>query len=487
MTASPAIPGAAAGGKDMGFLHLLRDARRAARESPPDIATRQRGRLSALIGFARARSAFYRRLYAGLPAGIRDLAALPPVAKGDLAAHFDAWTTDPEATLETAEAFVGDPAAIGRLYLGRYVAFATSGTTGRPAILLHDRDAVAVYLALAAARRIPSLLAPGAVLPFLAAAGRTATIVATGGHFASAVVESLARRRFPRISGRNRVYSLLDPLPDLVAALNRFRPAIVGSYPTALSLLAAEQAAGRLRIRPALALSGAERLSPAARERIAAAFRCPVRDTYAASEFMGIAFDCRFGRLHVNSDWAILEPIDADCRPVPAGVSSFTTLLTNLANRVQPLIRYDLGDSVAVDPAPCPCGSRFPAIRVEGRRDEILSLETAGGEIRKLLPLVLATVIEETPGIGSYQVVRRGPRLLSLRIDEAPPCDRARVCDDAVRRLREHLARQGLETVAVEISGERPQRASAGGKRRQVLSEPPAAESEAAPAPPSRP
>lgn len=473
MAPSQAIPGAAGGGNP-GFLRLVRDARRAARESPSDIAARRRARLAALVEFARARSPFYRSLYAGLPGGAADLSSLPPVAKGDLTARFDAVTTDPEATRETAEAFVGDPAAIGRLYLGRHVAFATSGTTGRPAVFLHDRDAVTVYLALAAARRIPSLVSPGAVLPFLAGAGRTATIVATGGHFASSVVESLARGRFPRIAGRNRVYSLLDPLPDLVAALNAFRPAIVGSYPTALSLLAAEQAAGRLRIRPALALAGAERLSPAARQRIADAFRCPVRDTYAASEFMGIAFDCRFGRLHVNADWAILEPVDAELRPVPAGTASFTTLLTNLANRVQPLIRYDLGDSVAVEPAPCPCGSRLPAIRVEGRRDEILSFETPEGETRRLLPLVLATVIEETPGIGSYQVVRRGPGLLSLRIGEAPSFDRRLVCDDAARRLRDYLSRQGLRSVEIEIRDERPRRSPTGGKLRQFLAEPPA-------------
>jgi len=465
-----------AGGGHRGFPGLVRDIRRAGAGVPSEIASRQRSRLAALIDFARARSAYYRTLYASLPGTVRDLGELPPVAKSDLMAHFDAWTTDPEATRESAEAFVGDPALIGRLYLDRHVAFATSGTTGRPAIFLHDRDAVAVYLALAAARRFPSLVSAGAVLPFLAGAGRTATIVTTGGHFSSSVVESLARRRFPRLSGRNRVYSLLAPLPDLVAALNDFRPAIVGTYPTALSLLAAEQAAGRLRIRPALALSGAERLSPAARQRIAEAFRCPVRDTYAASEFMGIAFDCRFGRLHVNADWAILEPVDAACRPVPPRTASASTLLTNLANRVQPLIRYDLGDSVTLDPEPCPCGSRLPVVRVEGRTDEILPLETPAGETRVLLPLVVATVVEDAPGIRSYQVIRRGPRRLDVRIDEAPGFDRAGVCGDVVRRLRDYLARQGLETVAVEVPDERPRRNAAGGKLRQVLVEPPPGE-----------
>ncbi len=458
------------------FLRLVRDVRRAALGAPSEIASRQRARLSALVDFARAGSGFYRKLYAALPGEIRDLRDLPPVAKGDLMANFDAWMTDRAATRDTAEAFVGDPALVGRLYLGRHVAFATSGTTGRPAILIHDRDAVAVYLALAAGRYLPSRFSAGAGLPFLAGAGRTATIVTTGGHFTSSVIESLVRRRFPRISGRNRVYSLLAPLSDLVAALNRFRPAIVGSYPTALSLLAAEQAAGRLRIRPALALSGAERLSPAARQRIAEAFRCTVRDTYAASEFLGIAFDCRLGRLHVNADWAILEPVDADFRPVPAGTASFSTLLTNLANRVQPLIRYDLRDSVTVDPAPCPCGSRLPVIQVEGRADEILPLETAAGETRMLLPLVVATVVEEAPGIRSYQVIRIGARRLSVRIDEAPGFDRGAVCGDVVRRLRDYLSRQGLDAVAVDLSEERPRRNAAGGKLRQVLLDPPRAE-----------
>lgn len=472
MPPSTGILEAEGSGRGGGLLPLLRDVRRAGHGPPAGIASRQRARLLGLIQFARARSAFYRELYASLPADIRDPGSLPPVTKADLMANFEASTTDPAATRETAGAFVGNPALIGRLYLDRHVAFATSGTTGRPAIFLHDRGAVNVYLALGAVRRLASLLSAGSVRPFLAGGGRAATIVTTGGHYTSSVVESLARRRFPGLSGRHRVYSLLAPLPDIVAALNDFRPAIIGSYATALSLLAGEQAAGRLRIRPALALSGAERLSPAAGRRIVEAFHCPVRDTYAASEFMGIAFDCRFGRLHVNADWLILEPVDADFRPTPPGVASFSTLLTNLANRVQPLIRYDLGDSITADPAPCACGSPLPVIRVEGRGDEILSLETPDGGERPLLPLVLATVVEETPGVGSYQVIRRGPRRLCLRIDEAPGAGRLDVCDEVARRLREYLSRQGLPTVTVEVTDERPRRNPEGGKLRQVLSEP---------------
>jgi len=455
-----------------GFPSLLWDILRAGRGRPEDAVSRQQARLHRLIESARSLSPFYRERYAALPRGAHDLPALPPVAKSDLMANFDGWATDPAVTRETAEAFVGDPARIGDLYLDRYVAFSTSGTTGTPAVFLHDREAMSVYQGLLLARRIPTLIAAGAFRPFLRNRARTATIIATGRHFASSVVEALVRSRHPVLAGRNRTFSLMTPLRALVRALNEFRPAVVGSYPTALAVLAGEQAAGRLRIAPALLLSGAERLSTPVGERISETFQCPVRDTYAASEFMGIAFDCRYGRLHVNADWLILEPVDAAGDPVAPGEPSHTTLLTNLANRVQPLIRYDLGDSVTVLPAPCPCGSPLPAIRPEGRRDETLRIELADGVIRPLIPLVMATAVEEAPGLLRYQVLQAGPRRLRLRLEEAPGHDRAKVCDDVLRRLQAYLSSQGLASVEVEVSVERPHSETAGGKMRQFLFEP---------------
>ncbi|MFA6148408.1 MAG: phenylacetate--CoA ligase family protein [bacterium] len=454
-----------------GFSRLLRDIVRAGRGRPEDTALLQQARLCRLIEFARSRSSFYRERYAALPRDVRDLSVLPPVSKSDLMANFDRWATDPAVTRESADAFIADPARIGRLYLDRYVAFSTSGTTGTPAVFLQDRGAMSVYQALLLARRLPTLIAAGDFLPFLRNRARTATIITTGGHFASSVVEALVRSRHPWLAGRNRTFSLMDPLPSLVRALNEFRPAIVGSYPTVLAVLAGEQAAGRLRIAPALLLSGAERLSPPLAKRISETFRCPLRDTYAASEFMGIAFDCRYRRLHVNADWLILEPVDADGEPVAPGEASHTTLLTNLANRVQPLIRYDLGDSVTVFPEACPCGSPLPALRPGGRRDEILWIELADGGSMPLIPLVLATAVEEAPGVLRYQVLQAGPRRLRLRLDEAPGHDRARVCDDVLHRLRAYLSSQGLASVEVELSGERPRSDTRGGKLRQFLVE----------------
>jgi phenylacetate-coenzyme A ligase PaaK-like adenylate-forming protein len=299
---------------------LLRNARRGAAER----AALRQERLARLIGFAREKSPYYRKLYERLPAAVTDLRMLPPVAKSDLMENFDEWVTDPAVTRRDAEAFVADPARIGTLFRDRFIAFATSGTSGRPAVFLHDGDAARVYAALAAVRRFPSLLSPRTLRSLLLRGGRTAMAVTTGGHFTSSVIEGLFRGRHPILARRSRAFSILAPLPELVRGLNDYRPAILGGYPTAIALLAQEQAAGRLAIRPGVVLTGAERLSPLARERISATFRCPVRDTYAASEFMGIAFDCRHGRLHVNADWLILEPVDEAYRPVPPGRPSHT-------------------------------------------------------------------------------------------------------------------------------------------------------------------
>jgi hypothetical protein len=87
-----------------------------------------------------------------------------------------------------------------------------------------------------------------------------------------------------------------------------------------------------------------------------------------------IAYDCGHGWLHVHADWASLEPVDEQRRPVPVGERSATVLLTNLANRIQPIIR-----------------------------------------------------VEGAVGVRSVQVVQTGPGALAVRLDTAPGHDDATV------------------------------------------------------------
>ena len=297
--------------------------------------------------------------------------------------------------------------------------------------------------------------------------GRAALIAATGDHFASIASWERVCRANPWNNARG--FSVMQPLRELVDALNAYRPAFLASYPTMLALLAEERRAGRLQVKPALLWSGGEYLSAKAAGEIEQAFDCPLINEYGASECMSIAFSCREGWLHINAEWVILEPVDADYQPVPLGEASATVLLTNLANQVQPVVRYDLGDSVIAKPDPCTCGSPLPAIRVEGRRDDIVSLRAADGHLVRLLPLALTTVIEDAVQVHHFQLVQTGVDELSLRLDtEDGPAKRA-AWHAASRALRGYLVSQALANVRIVLDLHRPIPDTRSGKLREVI------------------
>lgn len=138
---------------------------------------------------------------------------------------------------------------------------------------------------------------------------------------------------------------------------------------------------------------------------------------------------------------------------------------------MQPLIRYDLGDSITVNPDPCPCGSPFPAIRVEGRRDDILYMQAAGSTTIPILPMALSTVVEETPGVGCFQVIQTVPATLTVRLEVKVGADSCQVWETTIRRLRDYLLAQGVPSVQLERATDPPRRDRVSGKFRQVRSE----------------
>ena len=429
----------------------------------------QADRLSRLIGWTRRHSPFYARHWGKLPYRDLRLTDLPPVHKADLMANFDDWVTDAAVTRKGVEAFTGDLARIGQPFLGRYAVFSSSGTTGVPGLIVHDGDALAVYDALGASRM--GALAPAWNWNEPLSGHRYALIAATEGHFAGVVGWERLRALHPWFEANARVFPVTAPIREICAELDRFKPTVVASYATVLRALAHEKDAGRLALEPSVLWYGGEWLAPMARDHIERAFGCRVAGDYGASEFLNIAFECERGALHLNDDWVVLEPVDENYDPVPPDTPSASVLLTNLANRVQPLIRYELGDSVTRVSKPCGCGRPFPVIRVDGRRDEILRLHDAKGHEVPVMPMALCTAVEEGSEEHRFQVVQTGPRSLRVRV-EAGPSSR-----DANARVKEalvqFLARQGLARVAMRVEAGEIAAHPVSGKFRQVWREKP--------------
>jgi phenylacetate-coenzyme A ligase PaaK-like adenylate-forming protein len=455
-------------------MRIALDLLRAQREGPSGLARRQQARLGALVAHARAKSRYYEQLYRGLAMDPVVLGDLPPVTKPELMASFDDWVCDPGVSRAGVGAFIADPSRVGRPYLEQYFVCTTSGTTGHPGVFVHDPGACAVYQSLSY-RLDLAWLSGRQWLKMARLHTRWAAVVGTGAHFAGEGWMEFERRRARWRRRCFRVFSLQQSLAELVAALNDFDPAVVTSYPSALELLADEQTAGRLRLRPVVVELGGESADEDGRARIAAGLGGALHDAYSASECITMAFDCAESWLHVNSDWAILEPVDADYGPTPPGEPSHTVLLTNLANRVQPIIRYDLGDTVVALPGPCPCGNPLPAIRVQGRRDDVLRLRATNGRTVSVLPLAIGSVADEAPGVHRSQLVQIGPTSILLRLNLEPKAPAEQVWDSVCSKLAEYLATQGLAGIDIIRATEPPEGSATSGKFRQVIAAPPAA------------
>ena len=456
----------------MGPIRLFRRDLKPFQDGGATLARLQQRRLDQMIVFARSHSPFYRQLYQHLPASGVELHNLPPTTKTQLMEAFDTWATDPAITRSSVDAFIRDKRLVGQRYLGKYSVWTTSGTTGVPGIFVHDAAAQRIYNRLLILRGFRSWLTWEDLAVMLRRGFHCAMILAVGDHYAGAANWARVQRSLGPFANRLRIFPILEPLPALVARLNVFRPMIIISYPSVLALLAGEQSAGRLNNQPFVLCSLGEGLDESARQKIESAFPMShLVDIYAASEFLCIGFECSQHWLHANSDWVLLEPVDADNQPVPAGQPSTNVLLTNLANRVQPILRYSLGDSVTFKPEPCPCGNPLPAFRVAGRTDETMIFPSRTAGSVAVLPMAIASVVEQVPGVLRYQIIQTAPDQLKVRLEVEPGAEREAVWKVAAVELQIFLANQGAATIEVALASEAPQANPVSGKFRHVYRE----------------
>ncbi|MEO7229582.1 MAG: phenylacetate--CoA ligase family protein, partial [Candidatus Limnocylindrales bacterium] len=115
----------------------------------------------------------------------------------------------------------------------------------------------------------------------------------------------------------------------------------------------------------------------------------------------------------------ITEIVDEEYRPVPPGVFGARILVTVLSSRTQPLIRYELSDSVRLASAgACPCGRTFALLDgIQGRSEDVIELPDGTGATVLIHPLVFHDVLDRVPA-GEWQVVQEG---IDLRLLVAGP------------------------------------------------------------------
>jgi phenylacetate-coenzyme A ligase PaaK-like adenylate-forming protein len=421
----------------------------AGRMRPEKILALQERRLRRLVGWAKERSPFHARRLASVDPARFKLAEIPPLTKAEMMEHFDEFLTDRELKREELEDFIGDPERLGRYYRDRFVITRTSGTQGVPALIVQDRSVLDLLFALQMTRGTTFSSNPLGIISRYLRPARLAAVTIGKGFYPSAVGLAYAPPAARRLVDRFWL-THIEPLDDVVAALNRYQPDVLLGYANVLEILAREALAARLRLGQRTPLrqviNMSEPLSTGARRLITQAFGLPVTNNYASGECMFLSLGCPEGHgMHLQADWAVLEVVDREYRPVPPGHRGDRVLITNLANTLQPFIRYELPDAVTVSPEPCPCGSPLPLIKeVAGRSDELVWVRD-GERYRQIHPYVFIDVLDAHPPLGWYQVIQHERNRFLLR---AAPAPRRHLNRDELRRLLEHgLRRFGLADV----------------------------------------
>ncbi|NEK58326.1 phenylacetate--CoA ligase family protein [Geodermatophilus sabuli] len=360
--------------------------------SRDEVLTLQRRRLRALLAHATASSPYYREVL-GPHAPDRPLAELPVLTKATLMAQFDRIVCDPRLHLADLEAHLAgnDP---GRPFLGAFRVATTSGTTGRRAIVAFTEREATVWRAVTDRAGLRAGITPGTRV----------TVIG------SPSPAHLTRQVLGSRPGAPVGLTAATPLPRLVAALDEQQPEALICAAGLGSVLADEQVAGRLHITPRIVVFGSEGLSPDLRRRVRAAWGVAAVSMYAATEAPVLASSTpAHPDLEVAEDVVVVEVVDEDDRPVPEGTPGAKVLVTNLVDRAQPLIRYELTDSVTVSPRPNPAGRPWRCLAsVDGRTTDILHLPGRDVPMVPVHPSVLGAAVAPFPEVRQYAFVHDG-------------------------------------------------------------------------------
>jgi phenylacetate-CoA ligase len=419
----------------------------------------QRERLTELVGYARRHSPYYREALAGYDPAV-GVASLPELTKAAMMERFDDVVCDRrlrrDALLEHVEQLSGD-----ELYLDSYRAMTTSGSSGRKGLFVYDEAGWTAiggqflyFSAIIATRpRVPRL--------------RLAMI---GGGSAA----HMTRRGAQTLDvGLHRILSLpvTAPLAELVEALNRFRPDVLNAYPSMAVLLAEEQLAGRLTLSLRTMSTSSELRTPEAAARIEEAFGVRPFDLYATTEGLWGGECERHNGPHLFEEDVIAESVDENGHAVPDGMPGARLLVTNLANRVQPLIRLEVSDAMTLSAPTCGCGRTLRRVeRVEGRTEDIVWLPGADGRPVAVVPMQFSVVARERDVI-EFKVVqeRAGLAILVVARGAAPGLE-----ERIAASVRARLQALGVPPVAIDVRRRDALARSAGGKLALVVADRPA-------------
>jgi phenylacetate-CoA ligase len=232
-----------------------------------------------------------------------------------------------------------------------------------------------------------------------------------------------------------------------VGEFNRIKPRLIHGYVGATDHLADYILENGLAVAsPKAVWVTSAPLTSIQEHRISKAFGAPVYDQYGSTEMYWLAAECpaKHG-LHMFADTRKFEFLDEKNNPVKDGELG-RIAITDLENRLFPMIRYLNGDLGRALGAECPCGVKLPLMdKVRGRTSDIIRLP--GG--KSISGDYMTTIFDDFPeAIRQFRVHQLAD--YSLKILVVPNTAYPNL-DSILEKVRETLSKEVEQAVPVDV------------------------------------
>jgi phenylacetate-coenzyme A ligase PaaK-like adenylate-forming protein len=414
-----------------------REIRRALKLDRADFEAWKLGKFRKLVRHANDHSPYYRRIIAERSIDVARCqpSDFPVLTKSLLMQNFDEISTAPGVTKQAIADFLTRSHDPRELFLGKYRVIHTSGSSGEVGYFVYSmKDWIrGSYMDRRGPRPQLKRKDKGKF--------RLAYYAAIDGHYAGVTMirslESGLAKRFLDVG----CFEVNSPLPEVIAALNAFRPDFLGGYTTALKILAERQRAGELKLDSLIGITTAgEATTEADRATLEQTFGCKLVNTYGCSEHLGMGGSPPDSSNIVLTDHDLIYEFYSD-----------HSVVTNLFNYTLPLIRYRMADILR----PVDSGAHAPYLVIEslvGRNELQPVFKTRDGGEDFISPHTINEIF--VAGVTRFQMHLLGPEAFRFMvcIDPALSADeRAAAIKGVSERLRDILARKRMDNVRFEV------------------------------------
>lgn len=375
----------------MFYINLLKEIlvnKKNLRLSRSKIQNLQKDKFRKLVKFAYANSKYYREIIDKNNINIDECTPeyFPILDKKILMENFDDIVTNPQIRKADLANFFEKNIDPEKLFLDKYTAIHSSGSSGIVGYYLYDQTEIATTIANSTRINSPSIFQ------------KLSYIAAVDGHFAGVSMAQMSKR-FPIVYSGFLPLDINSPFETILEKLQNFQPTSLSGYAFSLTKIAEAQRDGKINITPKNISVGGEAISGNDQRFIESVFKVPVMNVYASSEFLVIGIG--------KTEWGDKSMLMEDY--VWVEIQDNYSLMTNLYNYTLPLIRYKMDDILKPTSNPVDTngkimyeGFRFVE-NIVGREEQTPYFRNSHGEIDFIHFLTLHSLF--FPGVKLYQII----------------------------------------------------------------------------------